>query len=138
MLIDWSYFGPALALLLLPIGLFHGKNSRHRGLTRDWSGQWGLFFTLPHHTIDLLPAGAGAWLLTRGLAVAPGATGIMKHAPLLTHAAVLSLGALLQTIPCREPDSAYAPFTYLTGLVFGFAPTLVASLAFILASVTAL
>jgi hypothetical protein len=48
---------------------------------------------------------------------------------------VMALGALLQTVPCREPDSGYAPFAYVTGLAVGFAPPLVLAFGLIMALV---
>ncbi len=138
MIIDWSYFGPALFLLLLPIGLLHGKRTRHRGLTRDWSGQWSLYFTHPHHLFDLLRGAGGAWLLAHSIELAPGASGLMRFAPLTTQGGVLVLGALAQSLFCREPDSCHAPFTYIAGVVAGWAPPLTAAFAIILAVVSAL
>lgn len=135
LLVDWAAFGPALALLLLPIGLFHGKRTRFRSLSRDWSGQWSLFFTQPHHFADLLRAAAGGWLLAHALRSAPGDS---PYGLLLTQTAVVVLGTILQAVVCREPDSSLAPFAYILGLASGFLPPIVAGPALVIAVVVTL
>lgn len=135
LIVDWPFFGPALALLLFPIGLFHGRRTRFRSLSRDWSGQWSLFFTQPHHLADLLRAAAGGWLLAHALQTPPGAS---LYALLLTQVAVVILGMTLQSVVCREPDSALAPFAYVMGLAAGFLPPIVAGPAFVIAAVATL
>ncbi len=134
-IVDWVVFGPALALLLLPIGLFHGRRTRFRALSRDWSGQWSLFFTQPHHCADLLRAAAGGWLLSQALTTAPGASASVS---LLLQTTVVVLGAALQSLVCREPDSALAPFAYIVGLAAGYLPPIVSGPALVLAAVATL
>lgn len=133
MLIDWSYFAPALILLLIPSGIFHGKKVRARSLSRDFTGQWSQVLSLPHHAIDFLRAAAGGWLLAHSLTRAPEAVGMMKHAPTLTLAGVLLLGVTLQTVVCREEDALHAPLAYLIGLTAGYLPPLVAGFALVAA-----
>lgn len=135
LIVDWTLFGPALALLLLPIGLFHGRHTRFRSLSRDWSGQWSLFFKQPHHFADLLRAAAGGWLLAHSLRTAPGASAYML---LMVQVAVVVLGTTLQSIVCSEPDSALAPFAYVLGLAAGFLPPIVAAPALIITAVVTL
>ncbi|HEY1111623.1 MAG TPA: hypothetical protein VGE76_23410, partial [Opitutaceae bacterium] len=59
LIVDWTVLGPALALLLPPIGLLHGRHTRFRSLARDWTGQWSFFFKQPHHLADLVRAAIG-------------------------------------------------------------------------------
>lgn len=133
LLIDWTFLAPALLLLLTPSVLLQSKRLRARSLARDFSGQWGQVLWLPHQAIDLLRAGIGAWLLAHSVERAPEAAGVMKHAPFLLQLVVLALGATLQTIVCRERDTFFAPFAYLTGLAAGFLPPLVATFALVIA-----
>lgn len=134
MLISWPHLAPALALLLLPMGLFYGKTIRYRPIMSEWGSRRGRIFGLPHHYIDLVRAAAGAWLLAHAITPPdPLPTGLMKHAPALIHAGVIMVGVLLQTIVCREPDSLNAPFAYLVGLAAGFLPPLVSGMALVLA-----
>lgn len=135
LIVDWALFGPALALLLLPIGLFHGRRTRFRSLSRDWSGQWSQFFAQPHHFADVLRAAAGGWLLAHALRTPPGAS---IYGLLLTQTAVVVLGTLLQAVVCREPDSSLAPFAYIVGLAAGFLPPIIAGPALVIAAVVTL
>ncbi|HEY1107631.1 MAG TPA: hypothetical protein VGE76_03335, partial [Opitutaceae bacterium] len=45
---------------------------------------------------------------------------------------VVVLGTMLQSLVCREPDSALAPFAYLLGLTAGFLPPIVSLPAIVL------
>jgi hypothetical protein len=137
MIIDWFKFAPALFLLLIPIGLFHGKKVRVRTISRDWDGQWPQILNLGLHWIDLGRAALGAWLLLEALSLVPGTRGALRYAPLLTQAAVLIVASCLQAFVCKERDSAHAPFAFVTGLLFGFYPPTIAGFAILLAVTTA-
>lgn len=136
MVIDWSVFAPALLLLLIPMGLFHGKRVRYRPISRNWPEQLPQIVLLPHHFVDLLRAGLGAWLLSHSLepALAP-ATALEKYLPAIVQGAVICAGVLLQTLFCKEPDSLNAPYAYVVGIVAGFLPPVVAGFALLFASV---
>jgi hypothetical protein len=136
MLINWLKFVPALLLLLVPIGIFHGKKVRYREISRDWGDHLVPIFSLGLHLIDALRAALGAWLLIESLSLAPGAKGFIAQAPLLTRMAVLWLGVLLQTTVCRERDAMHAPFAWVLGVVAVLMPPLVATFAVILALAT--
>lgn len=138
MLIDWIKLVPALVLLLTPIGLFHGERVRYRDVGREWDGYWVRTLRLGLHTIDFLRAVLGAWLLAEALQKAPGVQGLMKYSEIVVHASILCLATVLQTLICKEPESANAPFAFVAGLVLGFVPPLVAVFALVLASVLAL
>lgn len=124
MLIDWLKLTGALILLLPPIALLHGKRVRFRATMRDWDGYWVRTFVLGTHAIDFVRAALGAWLLVEALTRAPGAQGVMRHAPLLIQAGVFVFAVSLQTLVCKEPDTAHAPFTFVAGLALGFLPPL--------------
>ncbi len=126
MLIDWPKLIFSLVLLLPPIALFHGERVRYRAVMRDWDGYWGRTFSLGFHSIDLLRAALGAWLLAEALQRAPEALGMMKYGAIVAKAAILAVAAVLQTSFCREPEAAHAPFAFVSGLVLGFLPPLVA------------
>ena len=126
MIIDWLKFAPALFLLLLPIGVFHRKKVRFRPISRDWTDHWSQILNLSLHWIDLGRAAFGGWLLVESLALSPGAAGFMRYSVLGTLGAVMSLAVTLQTFVCKQPDSANAPFMFVTGLLIGvFPPTIV-------------
>jgi hypothetical protein len=131
--VDWLFLGAALVLLLPPVAWLHGANVRHRHLTRDWRGAWGATLSLPHHTIDLLRAAAGTWLLVRALPLSPNLADGAKHLPLLLAAGVLGLALTLQTIVCKEPDSFNAPLPFAAGIALGAVPPLVAAFALVIA-----
>ncbi|MDP3178917.1 MAG: hypothetical protein Q8M76_13505, partial [Spirochaetaceae bacterium] len=122
MIIDWLKFAPALFLLLLPIGVFHGKKVRFRPIARDWADHWSKILTLGLHWIDLSRAALGGWLLVESLSLSPGAAGIMRYSVLVTLGAVMILAVALQTFVCKERDSANAPFMFVTGLLVGVYP----------------
>jgi hypothetical protein len=124
MLIDWTKLIAALGLLLPPVALFHGKRVRFRGVTRDWDGYWGHTIALGTHAIDFVRAIFGSWLLAEAMRRAPDAQGVMRQAPLLIEAAVLFCAVALQTLVCKEPDTAHAPFAFIAGLALGFLPPL--------------
>ena len=133
MIIDWLTFAPALCLLLLPIGLFHGKKIRFRAISSDWDGHWSSIFTLGLHWIDLGRAALGGWLLIEALRLAPGVAGFMRYSVLGTEGAVMVIAVGLQTFICKEEDSAHAPFAFVTGLVLGVYPPIVAGFSIVLA-----
>lgn len=124
MLIDWLKFIIALLLLLPPVALLHGKHTRYRALMRDWHGYWGRTFSDGSHAIDLVRAALGAWLMAVALTQAPGARGIAAYLPFITQAAVFAVAAALQTLVCKEPEAANAPFAFSAGLIIGFLPPL--------------
>ncbi len=138
MLIDWITFPAAIALLLIPIGLFHGARTRHRALASDWSGYWGRTLGHGFHTIDFGRAMLGAWYLAESLAPAPNASGLAAYTPLLVQGGLLWLGTVLQTFVCKEPHAACAPFAFVAGLATGFLPVSVGWFALLLAIVFAL
>lgn len=133
MIIDWFKFAPALFILLLPIGLFHGKKIRFSPVSRDWDGHWFLILTLGLHWIDLGRAILGGWLLVESLSLSPGTAGFMRYSVLLLQGAVLLTAVGLQTIVCKERDSAHAPFMFVTGLLFGLYPPVIAGFPILLA-----
>lgn len=126
MIIDWLKFAPALFLLLLPIGVFHGKKVRFRPISRDWTDHWSQILNLSLHWIDLGRAALGGWLLVESLALSPGAAGFMRYSVLVTLGAVMIVAVTLQTFVCKPLDSANAPFMFVTGLLLGvYPPTIV-------------
>lgn len=134
MIIVWSKLIPALLLLLVPIGLFHGRKTRFRAIQRDWDQHWPQILTLGSHWIDLSRAIVGAWALMESLSTTPGADGIMRYGAIFATGAVLILSMILQTFVCKERDSAHAPFMFVTGLVLGAFPLAPAAFAVVLAS----
>jgi hypothetical protein len=106
---------------------------RYRSVSRDWDRHWPRIFSLGLHVIDLGRAALGAWLLTQAVLRAPDATGLLRHGPLLTQAAVLAAAVLVQTFVCKERDAAHAPFAFVIGLVAGFLPPMLAGLAILFA-----
>lgn len=133
MRIDWPMLCGALALLLLPLGIFHGARTRQRALSSDWSGYWGRTLGHGFHAIDFGRAMLGAWYLADGLGPAAEAAGFRAHLPLLVQALVLAIGAALQTFVCKERHSAGAPFAYAAGMATGFLPVAVGWFALTLA-----
>lgn len=133
MIIDWLKFAPALFLLLLPIGLFHGKKIRFRPISTDWHGQWPQILSLGLHWIDLGRAVLGSWLLLEALSLVPGTSGFMRYSVLFTQGVVIVAGVGLQTLLCKERESALAPFMFVTGLVLGLYPPAVACFPIVLA-----
>jgi hypothetical protein len=132
MLVDWLKFIPALLLLLTPVGIFHDRKVHYRPISRDWTDHWAQIFSLGLHTLDLLRAAAGAWLLVEALRSAPDLRGLLRYSVISTQAAVAAVGIVLQAVVCKEPDSANAPFTFLAGLVLGFLPPFVAGFALLM------
>jgi hypothetical protein len=137
MLIDWPKFAAALVLLLTPVALFHGKSVRYRAISRDWEGYWGRTFLLWLHPFDFVRAAAGAWLLLTAMKLAPGTGGVVAYGPWMIQSVVLWSATSIQALVCKEPNSAHAPFAFVTGLVAVLVPPIVAGLAFILAVVCA-
>lgn len=137
MLIDWVKFLPALLLLLTPISLFHGKRVRYRGVDQSWDGYWKRAMALGLHSIDVLRAAAGAWWLAESLKVAPGTAGALRYAPLAAQFGVLCLATTVQTMACKERDSANAPFAFVAGLAIGYLPPLTSAFALVIAFVVA-
>lgn len=137
MQLDWLKLLLALICLLTPISLFHGRRVRFRALERDWQGYWGRTLGLGLHTIDLGRAALGAWLLYEAVQTDPQVRSLARHAPVIIRLAVLALAVLLQTLLCREPEAANAPFAFAAGLMLGVLPPAVAFFALILALVLA-
>jgi hypothetical protein len=135
MLIDWSKFIPALLLLLTPVALFHGRKVRFRAVSRDWDRHWVPVLSLGLHTIDFLRALLGTWLLGQALTRVAGAHGLAGQAVLITQAVVLCVAVTLQATICKEEDAINAPFTFVTGLIFGFLPPTIAGFGVLLAVV---
>jgi hypothetical protein len=133
MIIYWSKFAPALFLLLLPIGLFHTKKVRLRPVARDWNDHWAQILTLGLHWIDLGRAALGGWLLVEALAASPGVAGVMRYSVVFTQGIVVLVGIGLQCLVCKEEDGTHAPFTYVTGLLFGLFTPVVAAFPLLLA-----
>ena len=133
MIIDWLKFAPALFLLLLPIGLFHGKKIRFRSISRDWDGHWSSVLSLGLHWIDLGRAALGGWLLIEALKLSPGGAGFLRYSVLGTEGAVMIIAVGLQTFVCKEEDAAHAPFAFVTGLLLGVYPPIIAGFPIILA-----
>lgn len=132
MSIDWLKLIPALLLLLTPIGIFHTRRVRFRALMRDWQGYWLRTIALGLHTIDLGRAMLGAWLLVDAVRTAPGAEPVMRYVVLIVVTVAMVAATALQTLICREPEAANAPFTFVAGLVIGTLPPTVSAFALIL------
>ena len=116
MSIDWLKFLGALALLLTPSAVFHGRGVHHRDLTRDWNGYWGRTLKLWTHGFDLIRAFAGGWLLMQAISSAPGAQGFVKYLPLALRGLIVCGATLLQTVVCKERDAMNAPIAFAIGL----------------------
>lgn len=129
MQIEWLSFVGALGLLLVPSALFHTHRVRYRSTQREWSQHWKQALSLGLHTIDFGRAMLGAWLLLIAVTRAPAAAGLSRHLPLLMHGSVLALAVLLQTLFCKEQDGLHAPFTFVTGILFGYFAPAVAGFA---------
>ncbi|MEY4005900.1 MAG: hypothetical protein RLZZ221_1996 [Verrucomicrobiota bacterium] len=116
MSIDWLKLLGALALLLTPSAVFHGRGVHHRDLTRDWDGYWGRTLRLWTHGFDLVRAFAGGWLLMQAISSVPGAQGLMKYTPLALRGLIVCVATLLQTMVCKERDAMNAPIAFAIGL----------------------
>jgi len=116
MSIDWLKLLGALALLLTPSAVFHGRGVHHRDLTRDWNGYWGRTLKLWTHGFDLIRAFAGGWLLMQAISSAPGAQGFVKYLPLALRGLIVCGATLLQTVVCKERDAMNAPIAFAIGL----------------------
>jgi hypothetical protein len=132
MLIDWIKLSFALVLLWVPVTVLHGKRVIYREVAREWEGHWGRTLGLGWHAFDLLRAILGAWLMASALARAPEAQGAMKYAAFAAQTAMIAVASILQTMVCRPPDCAHAPFAFVSGLVLGLMPPLVAGFALVL------
>ena len=137
MIVHWATFLPALALLLIPITLFHGPKVRYRGISHDWRNIWPQAFGLGLHAIDFCRAILGAWLLLDSLNKGH-ATGFMRYGMPITFAAVLLTAVISQMTFRAKLDTMHAPFAFIAGLVFGFYPSEIAAYTLLLAVVTAL
>jgi hypothetical protein len=138
MLIDWPRFLAALVLILTPIAVVHHRRVRFRHLDREWDGYLRRAFSLGTHYIDAGRAALGAMLLLEALNVAPGASGSARIMIFAVHAAVLGIGAMVQTFVCREAGAAHAPLAYVTGIALGFLPLIPAFFAVVFATVVVL
>jgi hypothetical protein len=118
MKLDWYFLLPAIALLLTPVGFFHGSKVRYRPILRDWRDHWRQIFALGLHAVDFLRAILGGWFLM--LAFKPAFVSSLPEwsAPAIQSAVVIS-GVLLQMLICKEPKGLNAPFAFLCGLMFG-------------------
>jgi hypothetical protein len=137
MTIDWLKLFAALALLLPPVGWFHGRGVHHRDLSRDWDGYWKATLKLWTHAFDLVRALLGAWLLLEALNRAPGAQGFIKYGHWAVRGIILCVAVTLQTVICRERDAMNAPFAFVIGLVVSLLPPLVAAVGLILGGMVA-
>jgi hypothetical protein len=133
LIVDWPQFAAALVLLLVPGGLFHGKKTRYREISRDWDEHWPRVFAHALHTVDLVRAALGTWLLINSLHSVTNPHGLAKYAVLFTQGSIRILAVWLQTVFCRQPDSANAPFAFVTGLLLAGISPLVAVFALALA-----
>jgi hypothetical protein len=61
-------------------------------------------------------------MLAEAMIPGPDAHGAMRHIPLLVEAAALFCAVALQTLVCKERDTAHAPFAFAAGLAVGFLP----------------
>jgi hypothetical protein len=136
--INWILLALALALLLVPIAVFHGERVRYRALMRDWDGYWGRTLTLGLHAIDLLRSMLGVWLLAEALRRAPEAQGALRYAAVAAQGGVLCVATLLQAAFCKEPETAHAPFAFIIGLTLVHVPPPVAGFSLVLAGALAL
>jgi hypothetical protein len=138
MLIDWPRLVLALLLLLTPVGLFHGKRVSYRALMRDWDGYWLRTLGLWLHAFDLLRAAVGGWLLMEAFKQSPDAQGLIRYGAITARAAILAIATVVQTVVCKEPEAAHAPFAFVGGLVMGILPPLVSIFSLVLAMALAL
>jgi hypothetical protein len=138
LLIDWLPFAGALALLLTPIGWFHGRKIHFRPISRDWDRHWAQTLSLGLHAIDLGRAALGTWWLAEAVHGVTGARGLASYAVLLTLGSIRVLAVFLQTVVCKEPDSANAPFAFVAGLMLGGTSPLIGVLALVLAITVAM
>lgn len=136
MLIDWTSFGPALLALWIPTALFAGKQVIFRPISCEWSRTQ--IFTLPHHVIDLVRSAVGAWLLLHSIEAAPDLEDLTRYIPVAIQGGVLIVAVVIQTVFCKEPESANAPFAFVAGIVAGFFPPVVAGFALVSAIVVSL
>ena len=60
----------------------------------------------------------------------------MKYSFFAAQSVVFALAVTLQTLVCKEHDASHAPFAFVSGLVVGFLPPLVAGFALVLAVIT--
>lgn len=136
--VDWPRLLLALALLLTPVGLLHGRQVHYRPVSRDWDGHWLRTLLLWTHAFDLLRAAAGGWLLMGAFHQNADAVGLWRFSVLSSRIAILSVATVLQALVCREPEAAHAPFAFAAGLVVGTLPPLVAGFSLVLAIALAL
>ena len=128
--IDWPPFLAALVLLLTPGDWFCSKEkTRYRDLSRDWTDYWPRILSHGMHTIDLARAALGTWLLLDSLQTVPNARGFARYAVICTQGAIRIFAVIVQTTTCRNPESANAPFAFVTGLLLTGISPLVAPFA---------
>ncbi|MCX6953462.1 MAG: hypothetical protein NTV51_15035 [Verrucomicrobia bacterium] len=133
MIIDWLELAPALLFLLVPIGLVRGPKIRHRPIVRDWGGHWAAILSLGLHWIDLGRAILGAWWLADAIPLDPAAVGFVRYSVPAVRGAVLLVAVVLQVVVCFERQAFYAPFMFVSGMLLGFYPPLIAGFAVLLA-----
>src|SRR5690242_19189195 len=129
MQIDWLKLVPAILLLIIPLGLFHGRKVRFRSLPSGFDSYWSRVFALGSHTVDLLRAALGAWLLVEAITLSPDLKGPLRFVPPGVQAVTLVVAMILQTFVCKETDAANPPYAFALGMVLGFLPPLVAGFA---------
>ena len=133
MTIDWLKFIPALLLLLTPGDLLNGRKTRYRDVTRDWDGYWQRTLIHGLHAADLIRGALGTWLLLNSLHGVVNPHGFAKYEVLITQGGIRIFAVFLQTVICREPEAANAPFAFVTGLLLGGSSPVVAAFAVALA-----
>jgi hypothetical protein len=130
LVVDWLQFIAAVILLVTPGSLFYrSKKIRYREVSRDWDDHLGRIFGHGLHTIDLVRAALGTWLLIESLHTVPNAAGFARYAPVFTQGAIRILAVWLQTVVCPDREHANAPFAFVVGLLLGGASPLVAIFA---------
>ncbi len=134
MTIDWLKFLPAIVLLLTPGDLFNGgEKVRYRDVTRDWDGYWLRALAHGMHSIDLVRAALGTWLLLESLHGVANPRGFAKYEVLCLQGGIRILAMFIQTIVCREKDAVNAPFAFVIGLLLAGISPMVAVFAIALA-----
>jgi hypothetical protein len=131
--IDWLKFLPGLVLLLTPVAVLEGRRVHFRDIDRDWDRHWPQILSLWLHYFDFARAALGTWLLIDSLNPIPNAAGIARYAPLVLQGSIRLVAVFVQTVWCREPDSANAPFAFVTGMLVAGVSPLAATIALALA-----
>jgi hypothetical protein len=117
--VDWLRFLPALVLLLTPVRILQGESVHFRAVSRGWNRHWPQILGLGHHAVDFARAALGSWLLIGSLSIPPDVHGLAAQMPFLLQGIIRVLAVFLQTVICKELDSANAPFAFVIGLLIG-------------------